>query len=73
VIRVSVEVRSEAGCLRMAVWAESIEQAVSLAGARYPGGEAEVLFPIDSEAFFTQDPCPASATVLLEAPESAVG
>jgi hypothetical protein len=55
-IRVSVEVRSGAARFRTAVWAESIERAVRLAGMRYPGSEARVLFPIKPEVFFAKAP-----------------
>jgi hypothetical protein len=55
-IRVSVEVRSGANCFRTAVWAESIERAVRLAGRDYPGSETRVLFPIEPEVFFANTP-----------------
>jgi hypothetical protein len=73
-IEVSVEVRSGAARFRAVVWAQSIERAVSLVGARYPGCEAKVLFPIEPEAFFAnKDPVPASGMVLPEAPEQVAG
>jgi hypothetical protein len=72
-IRVSVEVRSGAAHFRAAVWAESIERAICLTSARYPGCEARVLFPIDSEAFFIKELGSASGTVRPEAPEEATG
>lgn len=72
-IRVSVEVRSGAARFRAAVWAESIERALSLVKARYPGGEAGVIFPIEPEAFFVDGAVPASGVVRLEAPEEAAG
>ncbi len=56
-IQISVEVDGGASaCFRAAVRAESIEQAVGIAGARHPGSEVRVLFPIDPEAFFCEDP-----------------
>jgi hypothetical protein len=73
VIKASVEVRSGAARFRVAVLAKSIEQAISLVGARYSGCEAEVLFPIDPETFFVKGPVPASGMVRLEAPEEAAG
>ena len=51
-IRVSVDVCSGEARFRAAVWAKSIEHALSLVRARYPGGEATVIFPIEPEAFF---------------------
>jgi hypothetical protein len=66
VIRVSVEVNNKASRFRAAVWAESIEQAVNLARARYPGCEAKILFPIDPEAFFAKEPIPAPTIIYSE-------
>lgn len=65
-IKVSVEVRSGAAHFRAAVWAESMERAISLVGARYPGCEAKVLFPIDPEAFFAKGLVSASGMVQPE-------
>jgi hypothetical protein len=73
VIRVSVEVCSGAARFRAAVWAENIERALRLVTARYPGGEARVIFPIEPEAFFVVGGAPASEVVRLEAPEEAAG
>ncbi len=53
-IRISVEVNSDAASFRAVVCAESIEGAVGIARARYPGSEVGVLFPIDPETFFVQ-------------------
>lgn len=53
-IRVSVEVCREASCFRATVFAEGIEQALSVVSALYPGAEVTVLFPIDPEAFFAR-------------------
>lgn len=51
-VRISVAVGSGATCFRAAVRAGSIERALDLARARYPGSEVRILFPIDPEAFF---------------------
>jgi hypothetical protein len=73
-IKISVEVCSGTARFRAAVWAQSIERAVSLVSARYPGCQAKVLFPIEPEAFFaTEGLVPASGMVLPEAPEVAAG
>jgi hypothetical protein len=69
-IRVSVEVRSRAVRFRTAVWAESIERAVRLAGMRYPGSETSVLFPIEPEGFFAK--APVAEVVRQESPSEAV-
>jgi hypothetical protein len=73
VIRVSVEVCSGAASFRAAVCAESIERAVSLVCARYPGAETTVVFPIDSEAFFAKRPALVPGVILPETPEAAAG
>jgi len=52
VIRISVEVGRSDPQFKTTVEAQSIEQAVSIAGARYPGREIRMLFPIDPEEFF---------------------
>jgi hypothetical protein len=52
VIRISLKVVSGAARSRVLITAESIERAVDLARARYPGSMVEVSFPIDPEAFF---------------------
>jgi hypothetical protein len=72
-IRVSVEVCSGEARFRAAVWARSIEQALSLVRARYPGGEARVIFPIKPEAFFIDTVITASEAVSLETPEELAG
>jgi hypothetical protein len=41
--------------------------------AHYPGGEARVVFPIESEAFFVDGAVPPSGVVHLETPEEAAG
>ncbi len=50
-IRISIEV-GRVPHLKVAVRAQSIERAVSIASARYPGKEVRMLFPIDPEEFF---------------------
>ncbi len=72
-IRVSVEVRSGGVRFKTAVWAESIQHALSLVGAHYPGGEAKVIFPIEPEAFFCDRLVPASEVIPLEASEGIAG
>jgi hypothetical protein len=71
VIRVSVEVSSGAASFRAAVWAESIERALRLAGGHYPGCETRVVFPIEPEIFFAKGPL--AEVVRPEAPEEAAG
>ena len=67
-IRVWIEIRGIAAGFRLEVRAQSIEQAVRLAGVRYPGREVRVLFPIDPQNFFCGDPILASDITWVEAP-----
>jgi hypothetical protein len=73
VIKVSVEVRSATAHFRVAVWAQSIEKAVSLVNGRYAGDEAKVVFPIEPEAFFVKGALPTAGTVVPEVPETVAG
>jgi hypothetical protein len=63
-VKVSIEVRNGAARFRVAVRAESIERAVSLAGERFPGRTIKVSFPINPEDFFVE--APAARTVEFE-------
>ena len=54
-IRISVRVSSGTTCFRVAIQAESIEQALEIAARQNPGKECEVTFPIDPESFFVED------------------
>ncbi len=62
-VKVSIEVRSGAAYFCVAVRAESIERALSLAQGLYPGGDCRVKFPIDPEGFFVKD-CAARAGLI---------
>ena len=72
-IRVSVEVSSGSARFRAAVWAQSIERAMSLVKVRYPGGEAKVIFPIEPEIFFCDGALLASEAVHPERMEEIAG
>jgi hypothetical protein len=69
VVKVSIEVRSGASRFSVAVQAVSIERAVSLVAARYPGRDCEVKFPIDPEDFFVKDPVARPEIVGFEQPD----
>jgi hypothetical protein len=56
VIRVFIEVKEEAAPLRVEVRAESISQAVGTIEELHPGRKVQVVFPIDPEEFFVEDP-----------------
>ena len=53
-VKVSIEVRNGAARFRVAVRAESIQRAVSLAEERFPGRTIRVSFPINPEDFFAE-------------------
>jgi hypothetical protein len=54
-IKVSIEVRSGTARFMVAVKANNIQQALSIAQTRYPGKVAAVKFPIDPEGFFVEE------------------
>lgn len=72
-IRVSVEVGSGTARFSVTVRAESIEHAVSIAEAHYPGGKGRVVYPIDPEPFFIKDRAASAGLITLETPERATG
>lgn len=74
-IKVSVEVSNGGGGadFGLSVRAESIGQAVSIAESLYPGSKTQVMFPIEPETFFVEDPAATVGPVELEMPESVAG
>ncbi len=68
-VKVSIEVRSGAARFSVGVQAESIQRAVSLVGARYPGGDVRVKFPIEPEGFFVKNSVARAAIVSFEQPD----
>jgi len=54
-IMISIQVSSGTTRFRVAIQAESIEQALEIAARQNPGKECEVTFPIDPESFFVED------------------
>ena len=54
-IRISVQVSSNAARFNVAVEAESIGRALEVVARQNPGKECEVTFPIDPDAFFVED------------------
>jgi hypothetical protein len=58
-VKVSVVVRTGTARFRVGVQAQSIRKALGLVGARYPGGEVRVQFPIDPDHFFVKSPAQA--------------
>jgi hypothetical protein len=55
-VGVSIEVHDGTAHFTVAVLAKSIQQALSIVAAQYPGSVAKVKFPIDPEGFFVEDP-----------------
>jgi hypothetical protein len=55
-VMVCVEVREGDGLFRVAVQAESISQAVSIAKGSHPDRDVRVVFPIDPGEFFAGVP-----------------
>ncbi len=68
-IRVSIEVRSGAARFGVAVRAQSIRRALSIAARRYPGRDIGVTFPVYPEGFFVEDPTARAGIVAFERPE----
>jgi hypothetical protein len=54
IVKVSIEIHSETARLAIAVQAKSIQRALSIVAAPYPGSVASVKFPIDPEGFFLE-------------------
>ncbi|HZC02823.1 MAG TPA: hypothetical protein VE844_16155 [Gammaproteobacteria bacterium] len=52
---ISVQVSSGTTRFRVAIQAESIEQALEIAARQNIGKECEVTFPIDPESFFVEN------------------
>jgi hypothetical protein len=55
VVKVSIEVHDGTARFAVAVLAKSIQQALNIVAARYPGSVAKVKFPIKPEGFFVED------------------
>jgi hypothetical protein len=69
VVRVLIDVRSGAARFEVAVQAQSIQRALSIVGARYPGGYVGVKFPVDPAAFFVNDLAAAEELIELKKPQ----
>lgn len=65
-VKISVEVSSRHARFRMTLCAQSIERAVDVASACYPGSEVRVVFPIEPNTFFTNDSTLVSEELRLE-------
>jgi hypothetical protein len=54
-VKVSIEVHHRTARFLVVVKAQSIQQALSIVAARYPGSVTRVKFPINPEVFFVKD------------------
>ena len=54
-VKVSIEFHSKTACFVVAVQAKSVQRALGIVAARYPGSVARVKFPIEPEGFFVED------------------
>ena len=72
-IQVQLEVRSGATRFRVSTRAASIDRAVAVAGARYPGGEVRLILPVEPGTFFAGTPFDEAESVGVQMPESAAG
>jgi hypothetical protein len=71
-IRVSMEVREESVLSRATVQAEGIREAVNITRRRYPGRDVQVIFPIDPETFFIDDPADGNGWARLSGQRSSI-
>ena len=71
-IRVSMEMREGTALSRATVQAESIREAVTITRRRYPGGDVRVIFPIDPETFFIDDPADGNGWARLSEQRSSI-
>jgi hypothetical protein len=53
-VKVSIEVHDGTARFAVAIKAHSIQQALNIVAARYPGSVAKVKFPIKPEGFFVE-------------------
>ena len=72
-IQVRLEVRSGATRFRVSARASSIERAVSVAGARYPGGEVRLVLPVEPETFLVEARPGEAEWIGVQMPETAAG
>jgi hypothetical protein len=61
-VKVSVEVRDGSTRFRVSVQAESLRRVLGLVRGRYPHGEVRLVFPMESEGFFTREPMALAGT-----------
>jgi hypothetical protein len=62
-LRISVNLGNGVNRTRVSVQAESIRQALHLVQKRYPRSDIQVVFPLDPESFFVEEPGTRSGIV----------
>ncbi len=67
-VKISIEVRNGAVRFGVAVRAESIRRAVSIAEGQYSEGNVRVKFPVDPEGFSAEDPTTRAGIPEVEQP-----
>lgn len=72
-IQVQLEVRTGATRFKVSARAASIQRAVSVAGARYPGGAVRLVLPVEPETFLAGAALGEAEPVGVQMPESAAG
>jgi hypothetical protein len=72
-IRVSMDVGEGTALSRATVQAESIREAVNITRRHYPGRDVRVIFPIDPETFFIDDPADGNGWARLSGQRSPIG
>jgi len=65
-----MEMREGTTLSRATVQAESIREAVNITRRRYPGRDVRVIFPIDPETFFIDDPAEGNGWARLSGERS---
>jgi hypothetical protein len=69
-IKIQMEVVKETARFTVSVRAQSIQQAKAIVGHYYPASEPRVVFPIEPESFFVNDPAARPELVALEGPQA---
>lgn len=72
-IQVQLEVRSGATRFRVSARTASIQRAVSVAGARYHGGEVRLVLPVEPGTFFAGAGPGQAESIGVQMPQSAAG
>ena len=67
-----MEMREGTSLSRATVQAETIREAVSITRERYPGRDVRVIFPIDAEDFFIDDPADGNGWARLSGKRSSI-